>query len=140
MSFEGVVVELAQRLKVKSSWVIDASQPTRNSDPLAGIKIGRHNRYGWNGRSLGAWLTRRGPKLKKYSMQKLHENLDDTPAVLQNRSGEGVEPTSGRNQFDSNGKILLPRDSGDPFRPRQESTYVSYDKRFQTEIDRAAES
>jgi hypothetical protein len=61
MTLEGVIeiltaVELAQRLKVKSSWVIDASQPARNSDPLPVIKIGRHNRYGWNSKSLSAWL------------------------------------------------------------------------------------
>lgn len=61
---EGVIeiltaVELAQRLKVKSSWVIDASQPARNSDSLPVIKVGRHNRYGWNSKSLSAWLARR---------------------------------------------------------------------------------
>jgi hypothetical protein len=38
------------------------------------------------------------------------------------------------------GKILRPLDSWNPLRPRQESTYVSYDQRFQTEIDRAPES
>jgi len=54
--------ELAQRLKVKSSWVVDASQPARTSDPIPVVKIGRHNRYAWNSRSLSAWLTRRGVK------------------------------------------------------------------------------
>jgi hypothetical protein len=38
MSLEAIVEiltadELAQRLKVKSGWVIDASQPARNSAP-----------------------------------------------------------------------------------------------------------
>jgi hypothetical protein len=51
--------ELAQRLKVKSSWVVDASQPARTSDPIPVVKIGRHNRYAWN-KSLAAWLVRRG--------------------------------------------------------------------------------
>jgi hypothetical protein len=54
--------ELASRLKVKTSWIIDATQPARNSDPLPVVKIGRHNRYGWNSKSLMAWLTRRGLK------------------------------------------------------------------------------
>jgi hypothetical protein len=67
MSVEAIIEiltadELAQRLKVKPSWVIDASQPARNSDPLPVIKIGRHNRYGWNSTSLIAWLKRRGLK------------------------------------------------------------------------------
>jgi hypothetical protein len=54
--------ELAQRLKVKPSWVVEAGRATRNSDPLPIVKIGRHNRYGWNSKSLTAWLTRRGLK------------------------------------------------------------------------------
>jgi predicted DNA-binding transcriptional regulator AlpA len=54
--------ELAQRLRVKASWVIDASQPARNSDPLPKIKIGRHNRYAWIDASMAAWLKRRGLK------------------------------------------------------------------------------
>jgi hypothetical protein len=54
--------ELAGRLKVKVSWVIDASQPARNSDPLPVVKIGRHNRYGWNSVGMNSWLKRRGLK------------------------------------------------------------------------------
>jgi hypothetical protein len=54
--------ELAQRLKVPPSWVVDASQPARNSDPLPVLKIGRHNRYAWNSKSMIAWLNRRGLK------------------------------------------------------------------------------
>jgi hypothetical protein len=54
--------ELAQRLKVKPSWVMDATQPARNSDPLPIIKIGRHSRYGWNQTSLFAWLKWKGLK------------------------------------------------------------------------------
>jgi hypothetical protein len=54
--------ELAQRLKVKPSWVVDASQPARTSDPIPVVKIGRHNRYMWNSKSMTAWLGRRGVK------------------------------------------------------------------------------
>jgi hypothetical protein len=54
--------ELAQRLKVKPSWVVDASQPARNPDPLPTLKVGRHNRYAWNSKSMIAWLNRRGLK------------------------------------------------------------------------------
>jgi hypothetical protein len=54
--------ELAQRLKVKVSWVVCASEPARNSDPLPVVKIGRHNRYAWNSKSMTAWLIRRGVK------------------------------------------------------------------------------
>jgi hypothetical protein len=52
--------ELAERLKVKVSWVVDASQPARNSDPIPVMKIGRHNRYAWGSKSMSAWLSRRG--------------------------------------------------------------------------------
>lgn len=55
-------LELAKRLKVKESWVVDASQASRNADPLPIVKIGRHNRYAWNSKSMVAWLTRRGLK------------------------------------------------------------------------------
>ena len=54
--------ELAQRLKVKESWVIDASQPARNSDPIPVGKMGKHNRYAWNSKAMNAWLARRGLK------------------------------------------------------------------------------
>jgi predicted DNA-binding transcriptional regulator AlpA len=54
--------ELAQRLKVKRSWVVEAGRTARNSDPLPIVKIGRHNRYGWNSKSMTAWLTRQGLK------------------------------------------------------------------------------
>jgi hypothetical protein len=54
--------EFAQKLKVKTSWVVDASQPARNTDPLPIVKVGRHNRYAWNSKSMLAWLTRRGLK------------------------------------------------------------------------------
>ncbi|MGA2645795.1 MAG: hypothetical protein ABSF15_13875 [Candidatus Sulfotelmatobacter sp.] len=46
--------ELAQRLNVNVSWVIDASQPARTSDPIAVMKVGRHNRYAWGSKSVSA--------------------------------------------------------------------------------------
>jgi hypothetical protein len=54
--------ELALKLKVKPSWVIEASRPARQRDPLPVLKIGRHNRYAWNSKSMNAWLMRRGLK------------------------------------------------------------------------------
>ena len=42
--------ELAQRLNVNVSWVIDASQPARTSDPVPVMKVGRHHRYAWAAR------------------------------------------------------------------------------------------
>jgi hypothetical protein len=54
--------ELAAYLKVKLSWVVDASKPSRNHDPLPLVKIGRHNRYAPNSPSMVAWLKRRGLK------------------------------------------------------------------------------
>jgi hypothetical protein len=51
---------LAARLKVKTSWVVDASKPSRYHDQLPIVHIGRHNRYGWGSLSLVTWLKRRG--------------------------------------------------------------------------------
>jgi hypothetical protein len=49
--------ELAQRSKVKTSWVMDATQPATPIPPHH--EIGRHNRYEWNKTSLIAWLKRK---------------------------------------------------------------------------------
>jgi hypothetical protein len=54
--------QFAQLLKVKTSWVIVASQPAKNHDPLPVVKLGRHNRYAPNSPSMIAWLKRRGLK------------------------------------------------------------------------------
>jgi hypothetical protein len=54
--------ELSARLKVKVSWVVEQSKPSRNRDPLPIVHIGRHNRYGWGSLSMDAWLKRRGLK------------------------------------------------------------------------------
>ena len=54
--------ELAQLWKVKLSWVVDASKPSRNHDPLPIVKIGRHNRYAPSSPLMVLWLNRRGLK------------------------------------------------------------------------------
>jgi hypothetical protein len=51
--------ELAQRLKVKESWVVEASKRSRTNDPIPCIKLGKHRRYQWNSPELLAWLDRR---------------------------------------------------------------------------------
>jgi hypothetical protein len=39
--------ELAQRLKVRESWVIDQSKRFRTSDPIPVFRLGKHRRYRW---------------------------------------------------------------------------------------------
>jgi hypothetical protein len=51
--------ELAQRLKVKESWVVDQSKRSRTSDPLPIFRLGKHRRYLWGSPAMIAWLGRR---------------------------------------------------------------------------------
>jgi hypothetical protein len=51
--------ELAARLKVKESWVIEQSKPSRTSDPIPIFRFGKHRRYRWGSPELDAWLSRR---------------------------------------------------------------------------------
>ena len=51
--------ELAQRLKVKESWVIDQSKRCRTHDPIPVFRLGKHRRYRWSSPELNAWLDRR---------------------------------------------------------------------------------
>jgi hypothetical protein len=51
--------ELAERLKVKESWVVEASKRSRTNDPIPCIKLGKHRRFLWNSPELLAWLDRR---------------------------------------------------------------------------------
>jgi hypothetical protein len=51
--------ELAQRLKVKESWVVDQSKRSRTSDPIPIFRLGKHRRYRWGSPELNAWLDRR---------------------------------------------------------------------------------
>jgi hypothetical protein len=51
--------ELAERLKVKESWVVDQSKPCRTHDPIPVFRLGKHRRYLWGSTELNAWLERR---------------------------------------------------------------------------------
>jgi hypothetical protein len=51
--------ELAQRLKVKESWVVDQSKRSRTSDPIPVFRLGKHRRYRWGSPEMNAWLDRR---------------------------------------------------------------------------------
>ena len=51
--------ELAQRLKVKESWVIDQSKHSKTFDPIPVLRLGKHRRYRWGSPELSAWLDRR---------------------------------------------------------------------------------
>jgi hypothetical protein len=51
--------ELAERLKVKESWIIDQSKPSRTADPIPIFRLGKHRRYLWGSPELNAWLGRR---------------------------------------------------------------------------------
>jgi len=51
--------ELAQRLKVKESWVVDQSKRCRTHDPIPVFRLGKHRRYRWGSPELNAWLDRR---------------------------------------------------------------------------------
>jgi len=51
--------ELAARLKVRDSWIVEQTKPSRTSDPIPTVRFGKHKRYGWKSRALTAWLERR---------------------------------------------------------------------------------
>jgi hypothetical protein len=51
--------ELAQRLKVRESWVIDQSKRSRTSDPIPVFRLGKHRRYRWGSPEMNDWLDRR---------------------------------------------------------------------------------
>ena len=51
--------ELAQRLKVKESWIVDQSKRSRTADPIPVFRLGKHRRYLWGSPELNAWLGRR---------------------------------------------------------------------------------
>ena len=51
--------ELAQRLKVKESWVVDQSKRCRTHDPIPVFRLGKHRRYRWGSPEMNAWLDRR---------------------------------------------------------------------------------
>ena|SRR5215469_962315 len=51
--------EIAARLKVKESWVVEESKPSRTSDPIPVFRLGKHRRYRWGSPEMNAWLSRR---------------------------------------------------------------------------------
>jgi hypothetical protein len=51
--------ELAERLKVKESWVVDQSKRSRTHDPIPVFRLGKHRRYRWGSPELNGWLERR---------------------------------------------------------------------------------
>ena len=57
--------ELAERLKVKESWVVDQSKRSRTADPIPIFRLGKHRRYLWGSPELNAWLSRRSGSSKK---------------------------------------------------------------------------
>lgn len=57
--------ELAQRLKVKESSVVDQSKRSRTADPIPIFRLGKHRRYLWGSPELNAWLRRRSGSSEK---------------------------------------------------------------------------
>jgi hypothetical protein len=51
--------ELALRLKVKESWVVEQSKRSRTRDPIPVFRLGKHRRYRWGSPEMNAWLARR---------------------------------------------------------------------------------
>jgi hypothetical protein len=51
--------ELARRLAIKESWVVETSKRSRTNDPIPCIRLGKHRRYLWNSPELLAWRDRR---------------------------------------------------------------------------------
>ena len=57
--------ELAERLKVKESWVDDQSKRSRTADPIPIFRLGKHRRYLWGSPEPNAWLRRRSGSSQK---------------------------------------------------------------------------
>jgi hypothetical protein len=51
--------EFAEKLKVLPSWVREMSKPSRTSDPIPVIRLGKHVRYKWGSKPMEEWLARR---------------------------------------------------------------------------------
>ena len=52
-------IELALRLKVKESWIVEQSKRSRTSDPIPVFRLGKHRRYRWGSPEMNEWLSRR---------------------------------------------------------------------------------
>jgi hypothetical protein len=51
--------ELAGRLKVRRSWVVEQTKRSRTADPIPVVRFGKHNRFAWGSKALTTWITRR---------------------------------------------------------------------------------
>ena len=51
--------ELALRLKVRESWIIEQSKRSRTRDPIPVFRLGKHRRYRWGSPEMNGWLARR---------------------------------------------------------------------------------
>jgi hypothetical protein len=51
--------ELAERLKVPESWVVEQGKRSRTPDPIPVFRLGKHRRYRWGSPEMNAWLERR---------------------------------------------------------------------------------
>jgi predicted DNA-binding transcriptional regulator AlpA len=51
--------ELAEKLKVRESWVVDQSKKCRTHDPIPVFRLGKHRRYRWGSPEMNEWLERR---------------------------------------------------------------------------------
>jgi predicted DNA-binding transcriptional regulator AlpA len=67
--------ELAGRLKVKESWVIDQSKRSKTSDPIPVFRLGKHRRYRWSSPELDAWLERRAGTTTRKAGPRNGENI-----------------------------------------------------------------
>ena len=76
--------ELAQRLKVKESWVVDQSKRSRTSDPIPIFRLGKHRRYRWGSPEMNAWLNRRAGYTHnnnaRLGLKKMEEPFDENSA------------------------------------------------------------
>jgi hypothetical protein len=50
--------QLAARLKVPRSWVLDNSNPNKSQDPIPHLVLGSQKRFRWGSPELAAWINR----------------------------------------------------------------------------------
>jgi predicted DNA-binding transcriptional regulator AlpA len=51
--------ELAERLRVPLSWVIEHSKKSKTSDPIPVFRLGKFRLHRWDSPEMEAWLERR---------------------------------------------------------------------------------
>lgn len=50
--------QLADRLKMRRSWVLDNSNPNNTQDPIPHLALGSRKRFRWGSPELAAWIER----------------------------------------------------------------------------------